>query len=74
MSFQSKAMKTITVSTPNQECIGCELMCVGTAEKLAQQWRESQREGCLCTAANSIRLVYAVLLHCLTVKCGCTEA
>lgn len=37
---QSKAMKTITVSTPNQECIGCELMCVGTAGKLEQRQRE----------------------------------
>ena len=37
MSFQSKAMKTITVSTPNQECIGSELMCVETAAKLEQQ-------------------------------------
>ena len=57
MSFQSKAMKTITVSTPNQECIGCELMCVGTAEK---QRRESQQEGRLCTAA---RGWFALCIH-----------
>lgn len=51
MSSQSQAMKTITVSTPNQECIGFELMCVGTAGKLEQRQRESQQEGRLCTAA-----------------------
>jgi len=52
MSSQSKAMKTITVPTPNQECIGCESMCDATAAKLEQRQRESQQEGRLCSAVH----------------------
>lgn len=51
MLFQSKAMKTITVSMPNQECIGCKLMCVGTAAKCEQQRMNCRRKEHLCTAA-----------------------
>lgn len=50
MLFQSKAMKTITVCSPNQECIGSKLMCAGTAGGILQQRRNVSLEGCLCAA------------------------
>lgn len=62
MSFQSEAMKTITASTPNQECIGCELMRVGTAAELAQPQQEAPSVhrggglGCRCASAELISI------------------
>lgn len=62
MSFQSKAMKTITVSTPNQECIGCEFMCVGTAAKLEQRPVNFSRK-VICVEQQKVGLCCAFILE-----------